>query len=193
MVSVDIPKKGNVGKDEEPLRFVKEKMSQFRLAFADKDGKGTITSGNASKLNDGACTLLLMSENQVGKNNVKPMAEIISYADAEGLPIDFNIIPPIAIKKALEKCNLSVKDVDYWEINEAFSVTAIAAMKVLGIPHDRVNVHGGAVALGHPIGSSGARIVLSLANVLEKRGGKIGVAAICNGGGGASAVVLKRA
>lgn len=192
IVPVEIPKKGSILADEEPLKFNKEKFSSFRLAFADKNGVGTITAGNASKINDGACTLMLMNEVGLKSSGATPLAEIIAFADAEGQPVDFNLTPPIAIKKALAKANLSVKDIDFWEINEAFSVTAIANMKVLGIDHQRLNVHGGAVALGHPIGASGARILLSLVNVLQTYKGQYGVAAICNGGGGATAVVLKR-
>jgi acetyl-CoA C-acetyltransferase len=189
---VDIPKKGMILADDEPQRFNKDKFSTFRPAFADKSGSGTITAGNASKINDGACSLLLMNEVGLKTSGLTPIAEIISFADAENLPIDFNLTPPLAIKKALAKANLTVNDIDFWEINEAFSITAIANMKLLGIDHQRLNVHGGAVALGHPIGMSGARIILSLTNVLQTYKGTYGCAAICNGGGGATAIILKR-
>lgn len=188
---VEIPKKGPMSADEEPLRFIKEKFPSFRPAFADKSGHGTITAGNASKINDGACSLLLMSENGLKKSGLRPLAEIISFADSENNPLDFNLAPPMAIQKALSRANLNTKDIDFWEINEAFSVTVIANMKLLDLGHKKVNVHGGAVAMGHPIGMSGARITLALINVLRTYGGKYGCAAICNGGGGASAIVLK--
>lgn len=188
---IEVPKQGLLSNDEEPLKFQKDRVGTARLAFPDKNKEGTITGANASKLNDGACSLLLMSEEGLKKSGLKPLAEIVGFADAETTPMDFNICPPIAAKKALEKAGIKVSDVDFWEANEAFSVTGIAFMKTLGIDHQRFNVNGGAVALGHPIGMSGARIILSLANVLRHNNGKYGVAAICNGGGGSSAIILK--
>lgn len=184
-------KGGQVDADEEPSKFIKDRIGKAKPAFADKDGQGTITAGNASKLNDGACSLLLMSEEGLKKTGLTPLAEIISFADAEVDSMDFNICPPIAANKALHHAGLKVSDIDFWEANEAFSVTGIAFMKTMGIKHDQLNVNGGAVALGHPIGMSGARILLSLANTLKHRQGKYGLAAICNGGGGSSAVILR--
>lgn len=191
IVPVEIPKKGLVALDDEPQRFNKERIGTIKPAFADKSGKGTITAGNASKINDGAVALLLMNEEAVKSSKVTPIAEILSYADSEVQPVDFNIAPPIAAKKAILLANLQIKDIDYWEINEAFSVTAIASLKILGIPHQKCNINGGAVALGHPIGASGARIILSLIQSLSNKG-EIGCAAICNGGGGASSMVIKK-
>lgn len=188
---IEIGKGAMFSVDEEPLKFVKDKVATARLAFADKNKEGTITGANASKLNDGACSLLLMSEEGLQKSGLKPLAEIISMADAETQPIDFNLCPAFAVNKALERVGLKVSDVDFWESNEAFSVTPIAFMKALGIDHQRLNINGGAVAFGHPIGVSGARIILSLVNVLKTNNAKYGCAAICNGGGGASAIVIK--
>jgi acetyl-CoA C-acetyltransferase len=181
--------KGNpIAEDEEPKKFNREKMPSLKPAFSKT---GTITAANASKLNDGACSLIIMNEEGLKKTGCKPIAEIVGYGDAEVNPIDFNIAPEKAAKVALKRAGLQITDVDFWEFNEAFSVTGLANMKLLGISQDKVNVNGGAVALGHPIGMSGARIVLTLANVLKQNNGKYGVAGICNGGGGASAVVLK--
>jgi acetyl-CoA C-acetyltransferase len=188
---VEIKTGSHLSVDEEPAKFVKDRIAKAKPAFADKDGQGTITAGNASKLNDGACSLLLMSEKGLKQTGLTPLAEIVAFGDAEVAPIDFNISPPLAANKALERAGLKVSDIDFWEANEAFSVTGIAFMKSMGIKHDQLNVNGGAVALGHPIGMSGARILLSLANTLKHRHGKYGLAAICNGGGGSSAVVLK--
>lgn len=191
IAAVESGKNPPIANDEEPLKFSKERVPTSKLAFTDKNKEGTITGANASKINDGACSLLLMSEEGLKKSGLSPLAEIISFADAELQPSDFNLCPPIATQKALERVGMKVGDVDFWEANEAFSVTAIAFMKTLGIDHQRLNVHGGAVALGHPIGMSGARIILSLVNVLKSNQGKYGCAAICNGGGGSSAIVIK--
>lgn len=185
------PAKGTpVSEDEEPKKFNREKMPSLRPAFSKT---GTITAANASKLNDGACSVFIMSEEGMKRAGVtEPLAEIVAYADAEVNPIDFNIAPEKAARLALKRAGLQVSDIDFWEFNEAFSVTGIANMKLLDLPQDKLNVYGGAVALGHPIGMSGARITLSLANILKQKKGKYGVAGICNGGGGASAIVLRR-
>jgi acetyl-CoA C-acetyltransferase len=132
-----------------------------------------------------------MSEEKVKQSGVKPLARIVNYADAEIEPVDFSIAPQYATKKVLQKAGLKISDIDYFEYNEAFSVVALANMKLLDIGEDRVNLHGGAVAMGHPIGMSGARIVQSLLTVMKNRGGKYGLAAICNGGGGSTAMIIE--
>jgi len=184
-------KKGEtvISRDEEPAKLLKDKVPNLKPAFK-KDG--TITPANASKLNDGAAALLVSSVEFAQSKGVKPLARILAYADAQRAPIEFPIAPADAIPLALKRAGLTVDDVDFFEINEAFSAVALANMKILNLPAEKVNVSGGAVALGHPLGASGARIVVTLLNVLKQRNGKIGVAAICNGGGGASAVVLER-
>lgn len=185
-----ITKKGDViNEDEEPKRYRPDKIPQLRPVFAKN---GTITAANASKLNDGACTLLLASEEAIKTHNLTPLAEIISYADSEVDPMDFNIGPAEAAKKALKRAKMSLNEIDFFEFNEAFSTTGLANMKLLDLDQDKVNVNGGAVGLGHPIGMSGARILLSLSNVLGQENGDYGLAAICNGGGGSSAVIIKR-
>lgn len=186
------PAKGNpVAEDEEPKKFNREKMPSLRPAFSKT---GTITAANASKLNDGACSVFVMSEEGMKRAGItQPLAEIVAYADAEVNPIDFNIAPEKAARLALKRAGLKVSDVDFWEFNEAFSVTGLANIKLLDLDPKKVNIHGGAVAMGHPIGVSGARITLTLAHILKQNNGKYGVAGICNGGGGASAIVLKRA
>ena len=187
-------KKGLISLDEEPMKFKKEKIIKLRPVFPDKNGFGTITGGNASKLNDGACSFLLMSESSLQKTenqNLKPIAEIISFADAETDPVDFNISPSLAVKKVLKNSNLKVSDIDFWEFNEAFSVTGLVNMKILGIDNKILNVNGGAVSLGHPLGMSGARVVQSLISVLKQHGGEYGCAAICNGGGGSTAIIVR--
>lgn len=189
IVGVHVPRKGEVTVDEEPTRFRRDKIPQLGPVFA-KDG--TVTAANASKLNDGACTLLLMSEDAVKKHGVTPLAEVVSWGDAEVHPMDFNICPADAANVALEKAGMKINDVDFFEFNEAFSVTGLANMKILDLDPKTVNVNGGAVALGHPIGMSGARIVLSLLSVLQQNNGEVGLASICNGGGGASALVIRR-
>lgn len=188
---IEVPGAGLLAADEEPKKFIKEKVGTARLAFADKSGQGTVTAANASKLNDGACSLLLMSEEGLKQSGLQPLAEIVAYADAETTPADFNVCPPLAAKKALDRAGLKITDIDFWEANEAFSVTGIAFMKAMGVDHQRFNVNGGAVALGHPIGTSGARIILALAHILRQNQGSRGLATICNGGGGASAIILK--
>lgn len=192
IVPVEIAsKKGNtvITEDEEYKKFDKEKVGALRPAF---EKEGTITAINASKINDGASAMVLMSGEKVKELGLKPLAKIISSADASQEPEWFTTTPSKAIPKALHKANISIDDVDYFEINEAFSVVALANMKELNISHDKVNIYGGAVALGHPIGNSGCRIVCTLISILQQKDGKLGVAAICNGGGGASAILIEK-
>ena len=155
--------------------------------------EGTVTAANASTINDGAAAVVLMSEEKAIAMGLKPLAYIKSYADAAQEPKWFTTAPAKALPKALTKAGLSISDVDYFEFNEAFSVVGLANAKILGLPNDKVNVNGGAVSLGHPLGCSGARIVVTLINVLHQNNAKIGAAAICNGGGGASAIVIEKA
>ncbi|KAL2916753.1 erg10, acetyl-CoA C-acetyltransferase [Polyrhizophydium stewartii] len=152
---------------------------------------GTVTAPNSSPLNDGAAAVILMSGTKVAELGIKPIARIVSWADAAREPERFTIAPALALPKALEKAKLTQNDIDYFELNEAFSVVALANLKLMGLPAEKVNAFGGAVAIGHPLGCSGARIVVTLLNVLAKKGGKRGAAAICNGGGGASAIVVE--
>jgi acetyl-CoA C-acetyltransferase len=189
---VEVDSKGKekrISKDEECQKFAPEKFPQLKPAF---DKNGTITAANASKLNDGACTLILMDEETAKQRGLKPLARIVGYEDAACAPIDFAIAPAKAVNKLLTKLKMDIKDVDYHEYNEAFSAVALANAKLLNLDLSKVNVHGGAVALGHPIGASGARIILSLMNVLRTKNGHRGLAAICNGGGGASAIMIER-
>lgn len=188
IVPVTPGKGSDISEDEEPKKFNREKMPSLKPAFSKT---GTITPANASKLNDGACSVIIMSEEAMKKANVKPLAEIISFADAEVNPIDFNIAPEKAARLALKRAGLNTSDIDFFEFNEAFSVTGLANIKLLDLDPKKVNVNGGAVALGHPIGVSGARITLTLAHILRQNNGKYGLASICNGGGGASAIILK--
>mmetsp|Transcript_32400 Transcript_32400/g.90705 ORF Transcript_32400/g.90705 Transcript_32400/m.90705 type:complete len:395 (+) Transcript_32400:98-1282(+) len=193
IVPVSIPQRRGdpkvVSADEEVDKFNESKFRALRPAFQ-KDG--TITAGNASKINDGAAALVVMAEDEALARGLNPVARIVSFADAAMAPIDFTIAPASAVQRALARANLSVKDISFWETNEAFSVVALANSQILGISNDIVNVHGGAVALGHPIGCSGARIITTLINVLRTHGGQYGVASICNGGGGASAIVIEK-
>jgi acetyl-CoA C-acetyltransferase len=184
-------KKGDISitEDEEYKKFDEAKVSALKPAF-EKDG--TITAINASKINDGASAMVLMSGDKVKELGVKPLAKIVSFADASQDPEWFTTTPSKAIPKALKKANIAIEDVDFFEINEAFSVVALANMKEMNIAHEKTNVFGGAVALGHPIGSSGCRIVATLISVLNHKNGKIGAAGICNGGGGASAIVVEK-
>lgn len=166
-----------------------DKFAKLKPAFAKN---GSITAANASKINDGACAFVLMSEQAAKDRGLKPLARIVAYEDAAVAPIDFGIAPAKCVDKLLKVSGLNMKDIDYHEINEAFSAVALANMKLGDIDPSIVNVHGGAVALGHPIGASGARIILSLINVLRTKDATLGMASICNGGGGASAVVIER-
>jgi len=175
--------------DDEPTAVKFEKIPGLKPVFK-KDG--TVTAANASTLNDGAAALVLMSADKAKEMGIKPLAKILAYADAQQAPEWFTTSPSKAIPLALQKANIDIKDVDYFEINEAFSVVSIANNQLLELSNDKVNINGGAVSLGHPLGASGARIVVTLLFVLEQNNGKIGVAGICNGGGGASAIVIER-
>ncbi|HQG38911.1 MAG TPA: acetyl-CoA C-acyltransferase [Chitinophagales bacterium] len=184
-------KKGEItiAEDEEYKKFDEGKVGTLKPAF---DKAGTITAINASKINDGASAMVLMSGEKVKELGITPLAKIVSFADASQEPEWFTTTPSKAIPKALHKANLKVEDVDFFEINEAFSVVALANMKEMNIAYEKVNVFGGAVALGHPIGNSGCRIVATLITILNTKGGKLGAAGICNGGGGASAIVVEK-
>lgn len=193
IVPVAVPqRKGDsiiISKDEEFTNVKLDKIPSLNAVFT-KDG--TVTAANASTINDGAAALVLMSEEKALSLGLKPLAYIRSYADAAQEPKWFTTTPSKAIPKALEKAGLKINDVDYFEFNEAFAVVGLANTKILGLDNNKVNVNGGAVSLGHPLGCSGARIIVTLLNVLEQNNGKIGAAAICNGGGGASAIVIEK-
>lgn len=193
VVPVEVPQRRGepivVTTDEEFTNVKLEKIPALRPAFT-KDG--TVTAANASTINDGAAAMVLMSKDKAQELGLNPLATIKSYADAAREPEWFTVAPAKALPKALDKANISIDDVDYFEFNEAFSVVGLANMKILELTDSKVNVNGGAVSLGHPLGCSGARIVVTLLNVLEQNNGKIGAAAICNGGGGASALILER-
>jgi acetyl-CoA C-acetyltransferase len=193
IVPVEVPQRRGesiiVSKDEEFSNVKLDKIPTLNPAFT-KDG--TVTAANASTINDGAAALILMSEEKALSLGLKPLAYIRSYADAAQEPKWFTTSPSLAIPKALEKAGLSIEDVDYFEFNEAFAVVGLANSKILGLNASKVNVNGGAVSLGHPLGCSGARIIVTLLNVLEQNNAKIGAAAICNGGGGASAIIIER-
>ncbi len=193
VVPVEIPqRKGDVlivSEDEEYKNVQIEKIPTLRPVFS-KDG--TVTAANASTLNDGAAALVIMSADKAKTLNLKPIAKIIGYADASHEPKWFTTAPAKALPKALAKAGISQSEVDFFELNEAFSVVGLANIKLLGLDPEKVNVNGGAVSLGHPLGMSGARIVIALTSVLEQNNGKYGAAAICNGGGGASAIVIER-
>ena len=177
-----------VDTDEEFENINTEKFKKLRTVF--KKG-GTITAGNASTINDGAAALVLMSKTQAETLNLKPIAKITSFADASQEPKWFTTSPTQALEKALDKADLKKENIDFWELNEAFAVVGIANIQNLGIDNNKVNVNGGAVSLGHPLGCSGARILVTLLNTLEQNNGKIGAAGICNGGGGASAMIIE--
>ena len=178
-----------VEKDDEPKNLNEEKLRSIKPAFI-PDG-GTVTAPNASPLNDGSAAVVLVSEEKLQELGIKPLAKILGWGDAAQTPSKFTTAPAIAIPKALKHAGIKQEDVDAFEINEAFSVVALANMKLLGLTDKNVNVHGGAVAIGHPLGASGARIVTTLLGVLKAKGGKIGCVGICNGGGGASALVIE--
>jgi acetyl-CoA acetyltransferase family protein len=193
VVPVAVPqRKGEpiiVSKDEEYTNVKLDKIPTLNAVFSKE---GTVTAANASTINDGAAALILMSEEKALSLGLKPLAYIKSYADAAQEPKWFTTSPSKALPKALDKAGLKVGDVDFFEFNEAFAVVGLANSKILGLDNTKVNVNGGAVSLGHPLGCSGARIVVTLLSVLEQNKGKIGAAAICNGGGGASAIVIER-
>jgi acetyl-CoA C-acetyltransferase len=192
VVPVSVPqRKGDpivISEDEEYKNVFLDKIPSLRPAF---DKEGTITAANASTLNDGASALVLASKEALEKYSLKPLAKIVSYADAAQAPEWFTTAPSKAIPIALSKAGMTTADVDFWELNEAFSVVGIANTKLLGLDPSRVDVHGGAVAIGHPLGNSGSRIIVTLINVLKQHNGKIGGAGICNGGGGASAMIIE--
>lgn len=192
VIAVKIPqRKGEavlVNKDEEPFNVKFDKIAGLRPAFS-KDG--TVTAANASTMNDGAAALVLISKAKMEELGLKPLAKIISYADAEQDPKWFTTTPSIAVPKAINKAGLKMEQIDFFELNEAFSVVGIENTRRMKLDPAKVNVHGGAVSLGHPLGCSGARIVVTLINVLKQHTGKYGVAGICNGGGGASAMVIQ--
>jgi acetyl-CoA C-acetyltransferase len=194
IVPVEVPqRKGDpivVTKDEEYTNVKLDKIPTLASVFTKE---GTVTAANASTINDGAAALILMSEEKANALGLKPLAYIKSYADAAQEPKWFTTAPAKALPKALDKAGLKTSDIDFFEFNEAFSVVGLANAKILGLPNDKVNVNGGAVSLGHPLGCSGARIIVTLINVLEQNNAKLGAAAICNGGGGASAIVIERA
>ncbi|MGF1564173.1 MAG: acetyl-CoA C-acyltransferase [Flavobacteriales bacterium] len=192
VVPVQVPqRKGDpivVNEDEEYKNVQMNKIAGLRPAF-EKDG--TVTAANASTLNDGASAVVLMSREKAESLGLKPLARIVSFADAAQAPEWFTTAPAKAIPLALAKAKLSVADIDYWELNQAFAVVGLANTKELGLDPSKVDVNGGAVALGHPLGSSGSRIIVTLLNVLRQNGGRYGAAGICNGGGGASAMVIE--
>jgi acetyl-CoA C-acetyltransferase len=181
-------KKMMISEDEEPKNFRPDKMPSLKPAF---EKEGTITAANASKINDGASAMVVVSGEMVKKKGLKPLAKIISYGSSAKRPEWFATAPIDVIPKVLKKAGLQLSDIDLFEINEAFAVVAIAAERELHIPHEKVNVHGGAVALGHPIGASGSRILVTLIHALKQRGLKRGLAAICIGGGEASGMIVE--
>ncbi|MEN9743898.1 MAG: hypothetical protein RLZZ65_1703 [Bacteroidota bacterium] len=192
IVGVSVPqRKGDpivITQDEEYKNVFLDKIPSLRPAF-EKDG--TITAANASTLNDGASALILASEEAVKAHGLQPIAKVTGYADAAQDPEWFTTAPSLAIPKALEKANVTIADIDYWELNQAFSVVGLANMKILGLDPAKVDVNGGAVALGHPLGNSGSRVIVTLLHVLKQNNAKRGAAGICNGGGGASALVVE--
>ena len=193
VIPVEVPQRRGepiiVSKDEEFTNVRMDKIPQLRAAFT-KDG--TVTAANASTINDGAGAMILMSKEKASELGLTPLATIKSYADAAHEPEWFTTAPAKALPKAINKAGIKISDIEYFEFNEAFSVVGLANMKILGLNDSNVNVNGGAVSLGHPLGCSGVRIIITLLNVLEQNNAKIGAAAICNGGGGASAIIIER-
>ena len=193
IVPVEVPqRKGDpvvFSKDEEMWNVKFDKIAGLKSAFV-KDG--SVTAANASTMNDGAAALVLMSKEKAEALGIKPLAKVRGYADAEQAPEWFTTTPAIAVPKAVEKAGLKMQDIDYFELNEAFSVVGLVNIQKMGLKPENVNVNGGAVSIGHPLGASGARIIVTLLNVLQQKGGKLGAAGICNGGGGASAMVIER-
>ena len=192
IVPVEIPqRKGDpivFAKDEEPYNVKFDKIPTLNPAF---EKGGTVTAANASTMNDGAAALVLMSREKAQALSLKPLAKILSYADAEQAPEWFTTTPSLAVPKAVAKAGLKMEDISYWELNEAFAVVGIENTKRMKLDPTKVNVHGGAVSIGHPLGASGARIIVTLINVLKANNAKYGAAGICNGGGGASAMVIE--
>ncbi len=194
VVPVEIPQRRGepviFAEDEEYKNVKFDKIPKLPTVF--KRENGTVTPANASTLNDGASALVLMSKEKMEALGLKPLAKIVAYADAAQEPEWFTTAPAKALNKALDKASLAISDVDFFEFNEAFSVVGLANNKILGLDADKVNVNGGAVSLGHPLGNSGSRIICTLVNVLKQNNAKLGAAAICNGGGGASAIVIEK-
>ncbi|TAF10871.1 MAG: acetyl-CoA C-acyltransferase [Flavobacteriia bacterium] len=194
IVPVEVPQRRGdaiiVSKDEEFTNVKLEKIPSLAAVFTKE---GTVTAANASTINDGAAAMVLMSEEKAQSLGLTPLAYIKSYADAAQEPKWFTTAPAKALPKALDKAGLTVADVDFFEFNEAFAVVGLANAQILGLDNNKINVNGGAVSLGHPLGCSGARIIVTLINVLQQNNAKIGAAAICNGGGGASAIVIEKA
>lgn len=192
IVPVEVPQRRGepiiVSKDEEYTNVKIDRVSTLRPAFSKE---GTVTAANASTLNDGASALILASKEAVEKHNLKPIAKVVGYGDASQEPKWFTTAPAKAVPVALDKAGLKISDIDFWELNQAFSVVGLVNTKILGLDPSKVDVNGGAVALGHPLGNSGSRIIVTLINVLKQNGGKYGAAGICNGGGGASAMVIE--
>jgi acetyl-CoA C-acetyltransferase len=191
VVAVEIQKKGEkicLEQDEEPFNVKFEKIPSLKPAFQ-KDG--TVTAANASSMNDGAAAMILVSEEKLNQFGLNPLARILSYADAEQAPEWFTTSPAIAVPRAVQKAGLKMSDIDYWELNEAFAVVGIENSKRMNLDPSKVNIHGGAVSLGHPLGCSGARILVTLLYILKQQKAKYGAAGICNGGGGASAMVIE--
>lgn len=191
VVAVDIQKKGEtlqLLQDEEPFNVKFEKIPSLKPAFLKE---GTVTAANASTMNDGAAVMILVSEEKLKEMGLNPLARIISYADAEQAPEWFTTSPSIAVPRAVYKAGLKMGDIDYWELNEAFAVVGIENSKRMQLDPAKVNLHGGAVSLGHPLGCSGARILVTLLNILKQQKARYGAAGICNGGGGASAMVIE--
>jgi acetyl-CoA C-acetyltransferase len=192
VVPVEIPqRKGDpviFDEDEEYKNVKFEKIPSLRPVFT---ADGTVTAANASTINDGGAALIITTRRKAEALGLKPLAKILSYADAAQEPKWFTTAPAKAVPKALDKAGLRVEDIDFFEVNEAFSVVALVNEKLMNLPHDRTNVHGGAVSLGHPLGVSGARIIMALVNILKQYGGRYGAAGICNGGGGASAMIIE--
>jgi len=192
VVTVEIPQRKGApvifAKDEEPFNVKFDKIPELRPSFQ-KDG--TVTAANASTLNDGAAALVLMSRDAAAARGLEPLARIVSWADAEQAPEWFTTTPSIAVPKAVAKAGLNMADISYWELNEAFAVVGIENTRRMGLDPSRVNVNGGAVSLGHPLGASGARIIVSLLHILQQSKARYGAAGICNGGGGASALVIE--
>jgi len=193
VVPVEVPQRRGepiiIDEDEEFKNIKFDKVDKLRPAFT-KDG--TATAANSSTINDGAAAVVLMSREKADELNLEPLATIKSYADSAQKPEDFTTAPAKALPLALKKAKLDIKDIDFFEFNEAFSVVGLANMKILGLSDENVNIHGGAVSLGHPLGCSGARIVITLLHILKQNNAKLGAAAICNGGGGASAMIFER-
>jgi acetyl-CoA C-acetyltransferase len=178
-----------VDKDENPGKFDEEKLRKLKPAFG---SGGTVTAGNASSINDGAAAIVVLSKQKAKKLGVQPQAKILGYSTFSREPLWFTIAPIGAIEGLMKQLSLKVKDIDLFEINEAFSVVPMVAMQELGLPHEKVNIHGGAVSLGHPIGASGCRVLVTLLNALQVCGGKIGIASLCIGGGEAVAMAVER-